>query len=139
LLILPVGIRHTDPKGGYFASPLGYSSLDGDSKTGAFLWLYWFGRSKSFSYDVGFPLLWSFRSPEANTTIVPPVFHVRRGGSSMGSAALLAWWGRDRDKGASWQLILPSSSAAVPTTTRRLCICHPWAAIAATTTRVRTG
>ena len=107
LLIVPVGIRHTTPEGGYFGSWLGYSSVDGENKTGAFLWLYWFGRSKSYNYDVGFPLLWSFRSPEANTTIVPPVFHVRRGGWSMGSAALLAWWGRYRDKGASWQLILP--------------------------------
>jgi hypothetical protein len=107
LLILPLAFRHTDPKGGYFGSWLGYSSLDGENKTGAFLWLYWFGRSKSFNYDVGFPLLWSFRSPEANTTIIPPVFHVRRGGRSMGSAALLAWWGRDRDNGSSWQLILP--------------------------------
>ena len=38
LLIVPVGIRHTSPKGGYFGSWLGYSSLDGDNKTGAFLW-----------------------------------------------------------------------------------------------------
>ena len=107
LLIVPVGIRHTTPKGGYFGSWLGYSSVDGESKTGAFLWLYYFGRSKSYNYDVGFPLLWSFRSAEANTTIIPPVFHVRREGWSMGSAALLAWWGRDRKQGSSWQLILP--------------------------------
>src|SRR5208283_304670 len=109
LLIVPVGFRHTDPKGGYFGSWLGYSSVDGESKTGAFLWLYYFGRSKGYNYDVGFPLLWSFRSAEANTTIipVPPVFHVRREGWSMGSAALLAWWGRDRKQGSSWQLILP--------------------------------
>ena len=107
LLIVPVGFRHTDPKGGYFGSWLGYSSLDGDNKTGAFLWLYWFGRSKDLNYDVGFPLLWSFRSPEASTTIIPPVFHVRRAGWSIGSTALLAWWGRDRDKGSNWQLILP--------------------------------
>ena len=107
LLIVPVGIRHTSPKGGYFGSWLGYSSVDGENKTGAFLWLYYFGRSKTFNYDVGFPLLWSFRSPEASTTIVPPVFHIRRDGWSMGSAALLAWWGRDREKGASWQVILP--------------------------------
>ena len=107
LLIVPVGFRHIDPKGGYFGSWLGYSSLDGDNKTGAFLWLYWFGRSKDLNYDVGFPLLWSFRSPEANTTIIPPVFHIRRGAWSIGSTALIAWWGRDRDKGSSWQLILP--------------------------------
>jgi hypothetical protein len=107
LLIVPVGIRHATPKGGYFGSWLGYSSVDGENKTGSFLWLYWFGRSKNYNYDVGFPLLWSFRSPESNTTIIPPVFHVRRGGWSMGSAALLAWWGRDRDKGSSWQVILP--------------------------------
>ena len=107
LLIVPVGFRHIDPKGGYFGSWLGYSSLDGDNKAGAFLWLYWFGRSKDLNYDVGFPLLWSFRSPEANTTIIPPVFHVRRGAWSIGSTALIAWWGRDRDKGSSWQLILP--------------------------------
>ena len=107
LLIVPVGFRHIDPQGGYFGSWLGYSSLDGDNKAGAFLWLYWFGRSKDLNYDVGFPLLWSFRSPEASTTIIPPVFHVRRGAWSIGSAALLAWWGSDRDKGSSWQLILP--------------------------------
>jgi hypothetical protein len=107
LLIVPVGIRHATPKGGYFGSWLGYSSVDGENKTGAFFWLYWFGRSKNYNYDVGFPLLWSFRSPESNTTIIPPVFHIRRGAWSMGSAALLAWWGRDRDKGSNWQLILP--------------------------------
>jgi len=107
LLILPVGIRHADPKGGYFGSWLGYSSVDGENKTGAFFWLYWFGRSKDYNYDVGFPLLWSFRSPEAHTTVLPPVFHVRRGGWSIGSAALVGWWGGDRDKGSNWQLILP--------------------------------
>jgi len=107
LLIIPIGFRQTDPKGGTFGSWLGYSSVDGENKTGAFLWLYWFGRSKELNYDVGFPLLWSFRSPEESTTVIPPVFHARRGKWSLGSAALIAWWGRDRDQGSSWQLILP--------------------------------
>jgi len=107
LLIIPVGFRQTDPKGGTFGSWLGYSSVDGENKTGAYLWLYWFGRSKDLSYDVIFPWLWSFRSPEESTTLIPPLFHVRRGNWSIGSAALLAWWGRDRDKGSSWQVILP--------------------------------
>jgi hypothetical protein len=108
LLILPFGFRHTNKEGGYFGSLLGYSTVEGESKTGSFLWLYWFGRSKSENYDVGFPLLWSFRSPESSTTVVPPLlFHARRGSSYVGSAALLAWWGGKHDKGSNWQLLLP--------------------------------
>jgi hypothetical protein len=107
LLILPIGLRHTNKDGGYFGSLLGYSSVEGESKSGSFLWLYWFGRSPTDNYDVGFPLLWSFRSPESSTTVVPPVFHARRGNSYIGSAALLSWWGGNRDKGSNWQLFLP--------------------------------
>jgi len=107
LLSVPFFYRSSKPSGGNFASLLGYSSVENRATTGSFLWLYWYGRSQASSYDVLFPLLWSFRSPGANTTIFPPLFHFRSGGSSLGTFALLGWWASDKKAGSSWQLVLP--------------------------------
>jgi hypothetical protein len=107
LLSIPFFYRNTTPTGGNFVSWLGYQSIEGKATTGSFVWLYWFGRSKSSSYDVLFPLLWSFRSPGANTTILPPLFHFRSGDTSLGTFALLGWWASDRKAGSSWQLAMP--------------------------------
>ena len=69
--------------GGTLGSPLGYYSRDGENKRGAVavavLVRAQAGRRRSRkSYDVLFPLLWSFRSPQSNTTVVPPFLHLRR-------------------------------------------------------------
>jgi hypothetical protein len=107
LLALPVFYQNAKPTGGTFASLLGYSSVEGQATTGSFLWLYWYGRSKNSNYDVAFPLLWSFRSPGASTTILPPLFHFRSGDTSVGTFALLGWWAGNTKAGSNWQLALP--------------------------------
>ena len=107
LLAIPFFYRNVKPEGGSFASWLGYASVEGEATTGSYLWLYWYGRSKASSYDVVFPLLWSFRSPKASTTILPPLFHFRSGDTSVGTFALLGWWASDGKKGSNWQLALP--------------------------------
>ncbi len=107
LLALPLFYRNEHKGGGNFVSWLGYASAAGSNTNGAYLWLYWYGRARESSYDVVFPLLWSFRSPGANTTIMPPLFHFRSGDTTFGTFALLGWWSADRAKGSSWQLALP--------------------------------
>jgi hypothetical protein len=107
LLSIPFFYRNSKPSGGNFASLLGYSSVENKVTTGSFLWLYWYGRSQASSYDVLFPLLWSFRSPSSNVTVFPPFFHFRSGGSSIGTLALFGWWASDKKAGSNWQLVLP--------------------------------
>ena len=107
LLAIPFFYQNAKPEGGTFASWLGYASVDGQATTGSFLWLYWYGRSKASSYDVVFPLLWSFRSPTANTTILPPLFHFRSGDTTVGTFALLGWWASNAKNKSNWQLALP--------------------------------
>ena len=107
LLSIPFFYRNAKPEGGTLASWLGYASVEGEATTGSFLWLYWYGRSKASSYDVVFPLLWSFRSPKANTTILPPLFHFRSGDTTVGTFALLGWWASNAKTKSSWQLVLP--------------------------------
>ena len=107
LLSLPFFYQNVKPEGGTFASLLGYASVEGQATTGSFLWLYWYGRSKTSNYDVLFPLLWSFRSPKANTTILPPLFHFRSGDTTIGTFALLGWWASDDKAKSTWQLVLP--------------------------------
>lgn len=107
LLSIPFFYRNTTPTGGNFASVLGYQSIEGRATTGSYLWLYWFGRSKASSYDILFPILWSFRSPSSNTTILPPLFHFRSQDSTVGTFALLGWWASDHKEGTSWQLAFP--------------------------------
>ncbi len=107
LLALPFFYRKAKPAGGTLVTWLGYASVEGQATAGSFSWLYWYGRAKSSSYDVVFPLLWSFRSPKANTTILPPLFHFRSGDTTVGTFALLGWWAANAQKKTSWQLALP--------------------------------
>jgi hypothetical protein len=107
LLSIPFFYRNVTPTGGTFASLLGYASVENQATTGSFLWLYWYGRSKASSYDVLFPLLWSFRSPGASTTIFPPLFHFRSKDTSTGTFAFFAWWSSSQKAGSNWQLVLP--------------------------------
>jgi len=107
ILALPLFYRNTHKHGGTFASLLGYSSVDREATRGSFLWLYWYGREKASQYDVLFPILWSFRSPDSNVTILPPVLHLRDGHFSIGTAGLLAWWGSNEKTGTNWQFVPP--------------------------------
>jgi hypothetical protein len=107
LLALPLFYQNEHKTGGNFVSWLGYASGEDKNTTGAYLWLYWYGRSAASSYDVLFPILWSFRSPGANTTILPPLFHFRSQDTTFGTFGLLGWWGADKKAGSNWQLALP--------------------------------
>ena len=107
LLSIPFFYQNATPTGGTFASLLGYSSVENKATTGSFLWLYWYGRSQASNYDVLFPLVWSFRSPGASTTIIPPLFHFRSKNSSIGTFAFFSWWAADEKAGSNWQLVLP--------------------------------
>ena len=107
LLSVPFFYRKSKPEAGTLISWVGYASVEGQATKGSFWWLYWYGRSKSSSYDVLFPILWSFRSPKANTTILPPLFHFRSGDTTVGTFALLGWWASNSQKKSSWQLALP--------------------------------
>jgi len=107
LLSIPFFYQNKTPTGGTFASLLGYASVENRATTGSFLWLYWYGRSKSSNFDVLFPLLWSFRSPGASTTILPPLFHFRSKGTATGTFAFFAWWSSDEKAKSNWQLVLP--------------------------------
>ncbi|MGD0837217.1 MAG: hypothetical protein ABSB49_11310 [Polyangia bacterium] len=107
LLALPFFYRNEHKDGGNFVSWLGYASAEGKNTNGAYLWLYWYGRAKASSYDVVFPLLWSFRSPTSNTTVLPPLFHYHGGETTLGTFAFLGWWGADGKAGSNWQLAFP--------------------------------
>jgi hypothetical protein len=107
-LLLPIFYwsRHKD--GGTLGSIFGYYSRDGGNRNGAAAWLYWFGRrTDGRKYDVLFPLLWSFRSPSSNTTILPPLVHLRRNSWSFTTAFPFYWAGKDYQQGSSWKLFLP--------------------------------
>lgn len=108
LLAIPFFYRGWDDRDDTFASLLGYRSRAGDNTRGSLFWLYWWGRSKASRYDVVFPLVWSFRGPERETTLALPVYlGLRRGAWSFRTAALLYWGGRDDNKGSSFNLLLP--------------------------------
>ena len=106
-LLLPLFYWRRDRDGGTLGSPLGYYSRSGGNKNGAALWVYWFGRrTDGRKYDVGFPLLWSFRSPTSNTTIVPPLVHLRRQSWTFTTFFPLYFGGRSHTEGSSWKLLL---------------------------------
>ena len=115
-LALPLFYRSKRPTGGTLGSPLGYYSQDGDNVRGAAVWLYWFGRENVAgppagrkSYDVLFPVLWSFRSPTSSTTVLPlpPFVHLRRQSWSFSTLFPIYWAGRESNKGTAWRLLLP--------------------------------
>lgn len=107
LLMVPLFYWNGNPDGSTFASLLGYRSRAGESTRGSIAWLYWWGRGRDRAHDVLFPLLWSFRSPQSSTTIVPPVAYLRRGDWSLGTVFPLGWWATDRAAGSSWKLVFP--------------------------------
>jgi hypothetical protein len=108
LLILPLLYWNRSPASGLLVSPLGYkSSAEGGASRGSALWVYWWGRRSDSRYDVVFPLLWSFRSPQSNTTILPPVIHLRRGESRFTSVVPLWFSSSNGARGTAWQLFFP--------------------------------
>lgn len=113
-LLLPLFYNSRRKTGGTLGSPLGYLSRDGENRRGAVAWLYWFGRERTAddqrkSYDVLFPFLWSFRSPESNTTVLPlpPIMHLRRRTYSLTTVFPLYWASRDWERGSGWRLLFP--------------------------------
>ncbi len=106
-LALPFFYRFKSPSDGVFVSPFGYSSTATNSTKGAFAWLYWYGRSRSSSYDVGFPLVWSFRSPESSTTVALLFANLRRGPWRFTTLFPVYFAGADDAKRSSWGLVPP--------------------------------
>jgi hypothetical protein len=128
LLALPVLYWRGWRDGSAFYTPLGFRQQhrDGLVTAGSLLWLYWYGRDRSAgtAYDVLFPLVWSSRGPEsgttlvlpllvdlrrpdARTTIVGPVGHIRRGGVTVDTVALLWWSGSSREGGWRFRTLFP--------------------------------
>ena len=66
LLALPLFYKNRHNTGNAVYTWLGYSRREGRESSGSAFWLYWYGRDDASHerYDVLFPLLWSFRSPE---------------------------------------------------------------------------
>jgi hypothetical protein len=112
LLVLPLLYWSSDPKGGSLVTPVGYHARsdqgDNHSRSGSFLWLYWFGRkSDGRAHDVVLPLVWSFRSATSNTTVIPPFVHLRRPTYGFTTLFPLYWAGSDPKAGTAWKLLLP--------------------------------
>ncbi len=113
-LLLPLFYNSRRPTGSTLGSPLGYYSRDGENKRGAVAWLYWFGRQRvegdqRKSYDILFPFVWSFRSPQSSTTVLPPLFlHMRRPTYTFTTLFPLYWASRDPQKGLRLEGVLPA-------------------------------
>jgi len=138
LLAIPLFFRNRGPNGSLLVSPFGYySTAEGGATRGSAAWLYWWGRRTDSNYDVLFPLLWSFRSPQSNTTIVLPVLHFRRGESRFTSVLPVWFSASDAARGTSWQLFFPVFLSRTGNRDAAACGSLRWAATAATTTRGR--
>ena len=90
---------------------MGYFSRQGPETRGSVLWVYWGGRNRATdeSYDVGFPLIWSFRSPKSSTTawLFPLGWSFRRGDTWFNAGAPI-WWSAGNDqKGWRFRLVVP--------------------------------
>ncbi|HEV3033046.1 MAG TPA: hypothetical protein VG319_15480, partial [Polyangia bacterium] len=125
-LVVPLYFRSSHPTGGTFASWLGYASWAKNSRSGAALWLYWWGsdRKTRSSYHIFFPLLWDFRDGEDRSTVVFPLvwsygsansdttlaglwFHARRATSTFETLFPVWWSGRDDKAGTAFKMLLP--------------------------------
>lgn len=90
-------------------TPIGYSSLNGSNERGSLAWIYWAGREGKTgeAYNVLFPLVWSFRSPAANTTIAGLFVHWRRGSHRFDTLPPLFWRSSDSASHEGWGLLVP--------------------------------
>jgi hypothetical protein len=108
LLALPLFYWAKNATDSTLVTPLGYHSRSRENHRGSVAWLYWFGRKgDGDNFDVVFPLAWSFRSAESNTTIVPPVLHLRRPTYSLTTVFPIYWSGANNTNGDSWRLLVP--------------------------------
>ena len=117
-LLVPFFYNSRRATGSTLGSPLGYYSRDGENKRGAVLWLYWFGRQREQdaagdsaqrkSYDVLFPIVWSFRSPESSTTVLPLFLHMRRPTYSFTTLFPLYWAGQDHAARVGLEGVVPA-------------------------------
>ncbi len=107
-LLVPILYWSRHEGGGTLGSTFGYYSRDGENRRGAAAWLYWFGRKTDGSkYDVVLPILWSFRSKESNTTVIPPILHLRRRTYALTTLFPVYWAAQDLTRGSAWRLLFP--------------------------------
>jgi len=108
LLVLPLSYQHKDAKGELLATWLGYHSRQGRAARGSVGWLYWYGRSPDEgAYDVLFPLVWSFRSKESNTTVAVPFMHLRRPEWSFTTFFPFYFAGKNTTDASAYKLLVP--------------------------------
>jgi hypothetical protein len=108
LLVLPLFYRNHSAQGGTLVSPFGYYSRAGENRRGSALWLYWFGRkTNGDAHDVLFPMLWSFRGKNSNTTVLPPFVHIRRPSYTLTTLFPIYWAGKNPGAGTAWRLLVP--------------------------------
>ena len=109
LLVLPLLYGNQHKNGGALYSLIGYHTREGPETAGALFWLYWFGadaHDKS-GYDILFPWLWSFHSPASNTTVAPPLVHLRRKSWYFNTVFPVWWSGGDTSKDEAFRTLLP--------------------------------
>jgi hypothetical protein len=125
-LVLPLYYANGHKDGGTFATWLGYASWDKDSRSGAALWLYWWGsdRKAKSGYHILFPLVWDFKDGDDRSTVVFPLvwsysgadsnttlavnfLHLRRGASTFDTLFPLWWSGSDDKAGTAFKMLLP--------------------------------
>jgi hypothetical protein len=105
LLALPLFYYASGKNTASFYTWLGYHRRNGRRTANAIAWLWWFGGDEGAGskYDVLFPILWSFRRPESNTTVFGPFLHFRRGEKSL-DALFPVWWAYRDDKGDGFHI-----------------------------------
>jgi hypothetical protein len=104
-LALPFFYYRSWKDGASFYTWLGYHRRQGRATANSIAWLYWFGGNEGSGakYDVLFPLVWSFRRPESNTTIAGPFLHFRRGDKAL-NALVPLWWGWRGENGDGFHI-----------------------------------
>ena len=128
LLALPLFFKNDHKTGNGVYTWLGYSRREGREQSGSAFWLYWFGQDDADKsrYDVLFPLLWSFRGadsqstvffplvwsfsgPKSNTTVAGRSFLHYRNDSSYFNTLFPLWWsGGDDATGRGFKALVPA-------------------------------
>ena len=105
---------------------LGYAHREGTEYGRSLAWLYWWGgdekaqrattsssrwsgtsRAKDDASTVVFPLVWSFRGPTRNTTVVVPFVHIRDGSWYFNTLFPVWWSGGDDKTGRAHRMLIP--------------------------------
>jgi hypothetical protein len=125
-LAIPFFYSNQHKTGGSFYTLIGYGKYEGAERSGAALWLYWFGedRKEKSSYDIFiplywdfrnrdggtsifFPLVWSFRSANDETTVAGPFVRLRSGASTTHIVFPFWWSNSDSSAGTAFRLFVP--------------------------------